>query len=141
MCAPADARDAGSISLELVIIAPMLFALLVLMLGYGRHAQVNGLVEAAARDGARVATQSRTYEEAQTRIQQVVADTLLAAPASCRTSATQSVLGGQSEFAAGRPVTVQVQCDLSFSDIGLPLPTQQLTRTFTSSLDPYRGTR
>lgn len=134
------ADDAGSIALELAIIAPVLVALTVLALGYGRQSQVNGLVEAAARDAARSATQARTFPEAQQRVELVVQDTLRAAPASCRDSAA-SDLGSPVAFIAGAEVTVRVSCDLSFTDIGLPLPTQRLVRTFTSRLDPYRGVR
>ena len=54
---PRRARDDGSIALELAIIAPVLVALTVLALGYGRQSQVNGLVEAADMKAAQ-----RAYE-------------------------------------------------------------------------------
>lgn len=132
--------ERGAVSLELVIIAPLLISIVVLMLGYGRQAQVSGLVESAARDGARVATQARTFDDARTEVDLVVADTLLAAPASCASSARSS-LGDRAGFIAGAQVSVEVSCELSFGDIGLPLPTRRLSRSFTSTLDPYRGVR
>lgn len=134
------APDAGAISLELVIIAPLLLSIVVLMLAYGRQAQVSGLVETAARDGARTATQARTYDEAVLAVDGVVADTLAGGPASCSSKAQVS-LGGRAAFLAGAQVTVVVSCPLDFAEIGLPLPTHRLSRSFTSTLDPYRGVR
>lgn len=133
-------HDAGAISLELVIIAPLLISIVVLMLGYGRQAQVVGLVETAARDGARTATQARSYDDARDGVARVVADTLRAAPTSCSSTARSSV-GDRAGFIAGSQVTVSVSCVLAFGDIGLPLPGHRLTRSFTSTLDPYRGVR
>jgi Flp pilus assembly protein TadG len=127
-------------AVELAVIAPLLLALIALILGYGRQAQVSGLLETAARDGARAATQARSHTEARARVAAVVADTLAAAPPSCRTSAEVSV-GDPAGFAAGGTVTVRVSCQRSFVDVGLPLPSTVVTRSFTSPLDPYRGVR
>lgn len=132
--------DAGAVALELVVIAPVLISIVLLMLGYGRQAQVGGLVEAAARDGARAATQARSYDDAVAVVGRVVADTLRAAPASCAGSAASDV-GDPVAFIPGAAVTVEVSCDLAFADVGLPLPTRPLRRSFTSTLDPYRGVR
>ncbi len=136
----AGRADAGAISLELVIIAPLLLGIVVLMLAYGRQAQVSGLVESAARDGARTATQARTYDEALSQVDEVVADTLSGGPASCSGSARVS-LGSRAAFIPGAQVTVVVSCPLDFAEVGLPLPTRRLARSFTSTLDPYRGVR
>lgn len=133
-------REAGSTSLELVLVVPALLAVLALLLAYGRAAQVSGLLANAARDGARTATLSRTYAEADQRVAAIVRDTLLAAPPSCRDSAGFSV-GDPAAFVAGAPVTVRVWCDRELADVGFPLPATVVTRSFTSPLDPYRGTR
>lgn len=132
--------EQGSIGLELAIIAPLLLAIVALMLCYGRQARVSGLVESAARDAARAATHARTFEEARAQAGAAVDDTLAGAPSSCRSTSGYRI-GGDAGFLAGASVTVEVWCNLQFTDVGLPLPTQRLTRTFTSRLDPYRGVR
>lgn len=134
------ARDAGATSLELVLVVPALLAVLALLLAYGRQAQVNGLLQAAARDGARVATLSRTQAQADERIAAVVRDTLASGPASCRDSAGYE-LTAAGGFTAGNDVTVRVWCTRTLTDVGLPLPAAVLSRSFTSPLDPYRGVR
>jgi Flp pilus assembly protein TadG len=140
MSARPTRRERGSTSLELVLVVPALLAVLALLLAYGRQAQVSGLLENAARDGARTATLARSYAEADLRVRAVVRDVLVAAPASCRDSAGSSV-GDPAAFVAGRPVTVRVWCSRELADVGLPLPAVVVTRSFTSPLDPYRGTR
>jgi Flp pilus assembly protein TadG len=132
-------RDAGSMALELAVIAPALLALIALILSYGRYAQVTGLLESAARDGARAATQSRSLPEAQRRLDAIVADTLKAAAPSCRNSASDDVEG--TAFQPGDDVTVMVSCTVSYSDLGMwgAPGTMTVRRSFVSPLDPYRG--
>ncbi len=132
--------DRGATALELVIAVPALLAVLALLVAYGRQAQVTGLLQAAARDGARSATLSRSYAEADVRVGQVVRDTLARAPASCRESLGWDV-GPPAGFEAGAQVTVRVWCTRTLTDVGLPLPAAVIERSFSSPLDPYRGTR
>jgi Flp pilus assembly protein TadG len=135
----APARDDGSMALELALLAPVFFLMLALVLAYGRFASVTGLTESAARDGARAATKSRSIEEATTRVDHIVASTLATAPASC--AATGHGQLATTDFKPGDFVTVVVTCDIDYSDLGLPgAPgSKQITRVFTSPLDPYRG--
>lgn len=133
--------ELGAMSLELVIIVPVLLSVLVLLLAYGRQAQVGGLLETAARDGARAATRARSYADAGTVAKTVVDQTLASAPASCRSTAQVQVLPGAADFQAGRDITVQVSCERNLAEIGLPVPSVTMTRSFTSPLDPYRGVR
>jgi Flp pilus assembly protein TadG len=134
-------RDRGSIALELTLIAPAFFFMLALVLAYGRYAAVTGLTESAARDAARAATQSRSYDEASDRVERITTQTLRDAPPSCRSTGKGRLDG--TNFAPGDFITVVVTCDLDYSDLGLPgAPgSQQITRQFTSPLDPYRGVR
>ncbi len=134
------ARDRGAVSLELVIVVPVLLMVLSLLLAHGRQAQVGNLLQAAARDGARAATLSRTYAEADVRVGEVLQDTLTAGPPSCRDSSGWDV-GDPAAFVAGAQVTVRVWCTRTLTDVGLPWPSAVMTRSFTSPLDPYRGTR
>jgi Flp pilus assembly protein TadG len=127
-------------ALELVLVVPVLLAVLALLLAFGRQAQVTGLLQAAARDGARAATLSRSYDEALERVADVARATLAGGPSTCRSSLGWDV-GPRASFAAGNAVTVRVWCTRTLTDVGLPLPGAVVTRTFTSALDPYRGTR
>lgn len=135
-----DDRDRGATSLELVVVVPVLLSVLALLFAYGRQAQVSGALQAAARDGARTASLSRSYAEADARVGDVVRSTLRGTPSSCQSTAGWSV-GDPVDFVAGNSVTVRVWCTRSVADLGLPLPSAVLTRSFTSTLDPYRGTR
>ncbi len=127
-------------SLELVIVVPALLAVLALLLASARQVHVSGLLETAARDGSRAATRSRTLVAADQQVRLIVQQTLAEAPASCRDSAGWSV-DDPAGFVPGSYVTVRVWCTRTMTDLGLPLPSTVMTRSFTSPLDPYRGTR
>ena len=133
-------RDRGAMSVELVVVVPVLLLVLALLLAHGRQAQVTGLLQAAARDGARTATLSRTWDEADARVGALVRDTLATGPATCAGSSGWD-LGPPAAFRAGGRVTVRVWCERTLTDVGLPWPSAVVTRQFTSPLDPYRGTR
>jgi Flp pilus assembly protein TadG len=135
----ASSRDGGSMALELALLAPVFLVMLSLVLAYGRFASVTGLTESAARDAARAATKSRSIEEARVRVDRITAATLATGPASC--AATGHGRLARNDFLPGDFVTVVVTCDIDYSDLGLPgAPgSKQITREFTSPLDPYRG--
>jgi TadE-like protein len=137
----AGARDDGSMALELALLTPVFFLMLSLVLAYGRFASVTGLTESAARDGARAATKSRSAQEAAQRVIDITRSTLATAPASCK--ATGHGRLASADFQPGDFITVVVTCDIDYSDLGLPgAPgSRQITRQFTSPLDPYRGVR
>jgi Flp pilus assembly protein TadG len=136
---PQRRDDTGSMAIELVVIAPVLLVLVMLLYLYGRLAQVQGLVEATARDGARAATQSRSNDEAVVRVRDIRDDLVGRAPSSCATNADVTV--EPAVFRAGDAVTVVVACTVDLSDLGVPgAPgTIRIRRSFTSMLDPYRG--
>jgi hypothetical protein len=126
-------------ALEMAVVAPALLGVLALVLSFGRFASASGLLESAARDGARVATQSRSLSEAQSRVNGIVTDTLAGAPQSCKNSAQGRIIGGQ--FEPGEDITVEVRCTVTFSDLGAwGVPgTTTIVRNFSSPLDPNRG--
>ena len=144
-------REQGTASLELVIVAPFLLALLFLIIAFGRYAQAESLVDQAARDAARAATAQNNRTEVPAVVSQVVKESMDDAPASCRSSASADppVLSANA-FGLPDPdnplaietVTVTVRCTLDLSDLGaLPLQKVDIARTFTSPLDRYRGYR
>jgi len=136
------AGDHGNAALELVILAPVLLALLGLVIAAGRVSIAQGSVNAAARDAARQASISLTPAAAQA-----------AGQASARTALGQDGLGCKpvvvinvSQFATTQPgepaaATATVRCTVSLSDLALPgLPgSARLQAEFTSPIDIYRS--
>lgn len=142
----------GGASLELVILAPFLLALLMLIVAFARFTQAKGLVDQAARDAARAATAQNSRGGATKAIDTAVADALRGAPSSCRDSAgTVPVIPSdafdppsQDQSAVDpadlQSVTVTVTCQVDLGDLViLPLGTKPISFTFTSPLDKYRG--
>ncbi|HET9500080.1 MAG TPA: TadE/TadG family type IV pilus assembly protein [Marmoricola sp.] len=141
----------GTASLELVIVAPFLLALLMLIIAFGRYAQTENLVDQAARDAARAATAQNDRSAVSGIVDDVVDEAMLDAPPSCRTSAeadpprmTPGAFGlpDPNDPIAIDSVSVTVHCTLDLSDLAaLPLRSVEVERTFTSPLDRYRGYR
>ncbi len=148
MAAERQARDPGTASLELVFVAPMLLAVLMMIIAFGRFAQTESLVDQAARDGARAATAQNAKAAVGPLVQEIAEQTTERTPESCSGSA--SARSSMTAGAYGLPdladptrvesVTVQVSCTLDLSDLfALPLRSVVVKRTFTSPLDRYRG--
>ncbi|MFF0341143.1 TadE/TadG family type IV pilus assembly protein [Kribbella sp. NPDC004875] len=133
-------EQCGTMALEMVILAPVLLALFMFLLACGRYFQTSSLLESAARDGARSASQARSLPEAQTRVDQAVSGTMAQGVKSCKESAAGSITTG---FVAGQPLSVEVTCTINYRDLGLLGlgGDTKITKRFTSSLDPYRGVR
>lgn len=146
---PVTVRERGTASLELVIVAPFLLALMMLIIAFGRYAQTENLVDQAARDAARAATAQNTKAAVPTAASTVLKESMVDAPPSCaKSSSVASIDMTRGAFGLPDPddplaidsVSVTVQCTLDLSDLaGLPLKSVQITRTFTSPLDRYRG--
>ena len=133
-------REHGTMALEMVILAPVLLLLFMFLLACGRYFQTSSLLESAARDGARSASQARSLNDAQTRVDQAVSGTMSQAVKSCKETASGTIT---TAFTAGTPLSVEVTCTINYRDLGmLGLGGDTtITKRFTSSLDPYRGVR
>lgn len=142
--------DRGSTSLELVFLAPALLAVLLLIAALGRHANVQGYVDQAARDAARSATATRDWGAANAAVEATIAADLATAPASCRDTAGHDVHTTTGKFEASdvydasklNVLTVRVWCDVDTSDltfIGLG-QSMRLVSTFSSPLPAIYGT-
>jgi hypothetical protein len=136
------AADDGSAALELVILAPALFALLGLVIAAGRISIAQSSVDAAARDAARQASISLTSAAAQAAGQASALTALRLDGLDCR----PVVLINVSQFATTEPgepaaVTATVRCAIPLADLALPgLPGSTLLQAhFTSPLDVYRS--
>jgi Flp pilus assembly protein TadG len=134
-------REDGNAALELVILAPVLLALLGLVIAAGRTSIAQGSVDAAARDAARQASIALTPAAAR-----------LAGEVSARAAlrrdgldCSPAVVVNTSQFSIppGEPavVTATVSCTVPLANLALPgLPgSARLQGTFTSPLDVYRS--
>ena len=143
--------EAGTSSLELVIVAPFVLALLMLIFVFARYAQAENLVDQSSRDAARAATAQNVRADVPKIARDVVADAMRDAPSSCRDSArVTSIKMTSGAFGLPDPndptaidsVSVTVACTLDLSDLtALPMKSVTIKRTFTSPLDRYRPYR
>lgn len=132
-----DDADRGSMSLELVVLAPVVIVLLLLVVAFGRVAHSRQLVESAAAAAARSASLASSPSEAAARAHRAAAASLADAGVSCR---TMSAVVDSSGFRAGGEVTVAVSCTADLSDLALSgVPGQHtLTGQARSPLETYR---
>lgn len=142
-------RHAGTISLELVITAPVLLGVLSLVAAFGRFGGTESAVEQAARDAARAATQTQNETEAYDLANEIVDDTLQqSASTSCAEEHEVDITISSGEFEASDPyqtdelnmLTVTVTCIVDTSDLAfLPLGEIPIERSFTSPFDVFRA--
>ena len=132
-------------ALELAILAPVLLVLLLFLMACGRYFQTASLLENAARDGARAATQARTLEGAEGAVDDAVDRSLgqEQVAKTCTETADGSIDPGAGGFTAGSSITVVVTCTINYRDLGLLGIDKdvQISRSFTSVLDQFRGVR
>ncbi len=133
--------QAGSITLELVILTPAVIFLLLLVYAAGRTSSADAAVAAAARDAARQASIARTQSTAQANALASARAALAQDGLGCSPTVTVNTAG----FAVpvGQPATVSavVTCTVHLSDLLLPgLPgSKTVQAAYTSPLDPYRS--
>jgi len=146
---PADQR--GSSTLELVLLAPVLLAVMLLIVAFGRHSNVQGYLDQAARDAARSATANRDFDSAKASVQRTIALDLDSAPHSCEDSATHTVTTSRGDmFVASDPfdakrlnvLTVTVTCNVDMSDLSIIGFGQSLvmSSSFSSPMPAIYGT-
>jgi Flp pilus assembly protein TadG len=133
--------ERGSISVELVVLAPGLALLLLLIAAGARVVEVQGHIDGAARDAARAASVARSYAQAAQAAQQAaradLGPTSLCAP---RTVGVQ-VAGYPAvplTVTAGA-VTVTVTCTVNmspFTALGFGL-SKRFTGQAVAPLDPF----
>ncbi len=134
--------DAGSVTLELSILAPAVLVLLALVVVAGRLSIAHQEVDHAAQTAARAATLARDQAAATSTATSAARRELDTGDLHC---ATVRVTVDTSGFAVpvGRPasVTATVTCTVSLSSLAVPgMPgSRQVTATATSPLDTYRG--
>ena len=138
----ATARDAGSITVEAAVIAPVLVLVLLLMIAAGRISLTASVIDQAATTAARAASLARTPQAAQQAATEAARADLADQNLTCTDLSVTTDTAGFAR-APGQPaqVAVQISCALALSDIGLPgLPgTVTQSSRFASPLDPYRA--
>ncbi|MFI1259159.1 TadE/TadG family type IV pilus assembly protein [Streptomyces netropsis] len=134
-------RDEGALSLEAMILLPLLILVLCLIVAFGRIQASGNAVDTAARNAARAASLERSAGSARAAGERVAQDVLSQQGLPCTAVSTSISTGG---FAArlGDPstTTATVSCTVRLSDIGMPgLPGSKTIRAnFTSPIDAYR---
>ncbi|CAM5290064.1 membrane protein [Streptomyces spiroverticillatus] len=142
MRTPAGTRDRGSMALETAVLAPVLIAVLGLMIAFGRIVDADGAVDGAARAAARAASLEYDAATAQAAAQTAVTRSLQGEGITCTASSIEvDTAGYAADLGQDAQVTATVACTAALADIGLPgLPgSKTLTATWTSPLDTFRG--
>ena len=129
-------QDRGSVTVELVVLAPVVLALLLFTVGLGRIEDAQGTVDGAARDAARAASMQRDATSATTVARSTVTGDV--AGTNCRDLNVDVDTTG---FAAGGDVVVSVTCTANLADLALSgLPGRKtLTATSAAPIETYRG--
>jgi Flp pilus assembly protein TadG len=134
---PGGRGEQGSLTVELILLTPLIFALLAFLVGLGRTADARGRLVGAVRDAARAASLATTP----TAAQQVANDTALANLAGAGLACQDPhVTTDTTAFTPGGTVRVTVRCVLDLSALvvsGLPGRTT-LTADAAAPLDTYR---
>jgi len=133
-----DRHDRGSLTVELVVLTPVLFAVVLVSLVFGRVVEARQQVVEAARAGAEAAAVLPTVGTAQWvgSINSVI--DLIGRSHTC---AHASISVDTSHFVPGGYVTAHVTCLVLLADIGFPgMPgSTTVTASATAPLDPYRS--
>jgi len=130
--------DRGSLTVELVVLTPVLLVMALAALVFGRVSEARQQVVEASRAGAEAAAVLPTVGTAQwVGAINAVIDLI----GRTHTCANVSVVTDTSRFVAGGSVTVHVTCTVLLSDIAFPgVPGSTVVRaSATAPLDPYRS--
>jgi len=130
--------DGGSLTVELVVLTPVLLIIALATLAFGRVSEARQQVVEAARAGAEAAAVLPTAGSAQWvgAINAVI--DLIGRTHTCAHVVTTI---DTSDFVAGGLVTVHVACTVLLSDLAFPgMPGSTVVRSSaTAPLDPYRA--
>jgi Flp pilus assembly protein TadG len=130
--------DRGSLTVELVVLTPVLLVVALVTLVFGRITEARQQVVEASRAGAEAAAILPTVGTAQWvgAINAVI--NLIGRTHTC---AHVSIVTDTSRFVAGGVVTVHVTCTVLLADIAFPgVPGSTVVQaSATAPLDPYRS--
>lgn len=131
--------ERGSVSaMEMIMLAPVFLLLFLFVVFCGRLVNVKGVVEGAARDGARAASIARSAADAEAAADTAFAEDLSTLTlASCNTG-SQNATG----WAPGGEVAVDLTCTVRLADLAmLGVPgTKTISVHHAAPVDQFRGT-
>ena len=132
-------REHGSVSVELVLITPLLLVLVLVVVYTGRLVHVRLQLESAASQAARAASLTRDQTSATQAATDTARATLDELAISC---ASLDVATDVSAHRPGGQVTVRLVCAVGQDHLaGLPVPAQRtITAEATSAVDRWRDT-
>lgn len=133
--------ERGALSAEFALGAPILIAVVLLLVVAGRIALAENEVQTAASAAARAASIALTTSDAETSASQVAYDTLSESGYLCSTLTVDiDDEGIASPLGVSASVSVTVTCVISMSDIALPglAGTRTFTETASSPVDSFR---
>jgi Flp pilus assembly protein TadG len=131
-------EDRGSLVVELVVLAPVLFVFALCTLVFGRVTEARQQITASSRAAAQAAAVMPT---AQSAMVAATADGEIGHYGPTQTCAQSSVFTNVSNFRPGGTVTVTVTCKVHLSDLSFPgIPgSTSISVSTVAPLDPYRS--
>lgn len=132
--------ERGSVTIELVLLTPVVVAMLLLVVAFGRIQNARADVEAAARAGARAASTARDATSARAAGERAAFMEFDGGRFRCDTITFDI---DTATFAADSVVAATVTCAVALGDVtGMGIPGRHvITATFAEPIDRYRGTR
>ena len=133
--------ERGSNAAEIVILAPVIVALICVLVAAGRAALADNATKGAAIAAARSASLSRDTTSAATNAQDAAARAMAQSGVSCAEITVNLDLSGlTTAVGVTGTVSATINCTVSLSDITLPgIPgSRVMTSTATSPVDAYR---
>lgn len=130
--------DLGSLTVELVVLTPVVVMFALATLAFGRVSQARQQVVEAAQAGAQAAAVGPNVAEAQRAARAAASAGILASGHTC---GNPQISANVDHFAPGGYVVVEVTCHVELSDLlvpGLPGATT-VQASSTAPLDPYRS--
>jgi Flp pilus assembly protein TadG len=130
--------ERASLTVELVVLLPVLAAFLLAVVAAGRIEHARELVAGAARAGAEIASVQATAPEAEAGARSTAALGLIGPAQLCPAGSVDTDTG---RFFPGGTVTVVVRCRVPLSGLVLPgLPGTTIVRaSAVAPIDPYRA--
>jgi Flp pilus assembly protein TadG len=127
--------DSGSMAVELVMLAPVLLAFLLVVVAMGRYVWVRGDIEAASRDAARAASLERSQGAGRIAAIQT-------AKASLNDKWDCTAEDVSPNFDSGGVATIRLTCQVSWSGLGLIglKGSKEVEATSSAPIDLYRRT-
>lgn len=129
-------KDRGSASVELILIAPVLIAALLLLVVAGRQVSAGLIVQEAAHSAARAASLQRGADTARTQARAAAERELRERGVVC---SPVGVAVDASGFAPGGTVSVEVACTVTVADLGGIGSVRTIRANAASPVDLYRA--